>query len=378
MKLVAALSGGVDSSVMAGLLKEAGHEVLGITLKLAPDREGPADVRRCCSVDDAMDARRVAAILGIPFYVFNAQELFARTVVDAFAAAYRAGLTPIPCVTCNTELKFGHLLERAQALGATLATGHYVRKVAGPHGAELHRPADLDRDQTYFLHAIGKAALTATEFPLGDMTKAEVRSHAGRLGLPVVDKPDSQDICFVPQTGAASLVEQWDGKGRQEGAFVDSTGRQMGQHQGVHTLTVGQRKGLNIASTQRLYVLQVDSGTGQALVGPQEELNSGGLLARDVSWLLDPGELENVLGDVVDVQIRARHTPAVARVERLADRRVMVFFDQPQFAVAPGQSAVFYRGSRCLGGGVIEAPLSAADPSRRAGFHSGKHGSQAA
>jgi tRNA-specific 2-thiouridylase len=361
MKVVVALSGGVDSSVVAGLLKEQGHEVIGITLKLAPDREGPADARRCCSVDDAMDARSVCARFNIPFYVLNAQDLFAEKVVAPFAAAYRAGLTPIPCVVCNTELKFGHLVERARALGARLATGHYARKVDGPHGPELHRPADQDRDQTYFLHAIGRDALTAVEFPLGAMEKPVVREHAARLGLPtgISAKPDSQEICFVPDDGHAAFVEAWDKAGPRPGRLVDTSGKVVGQHPGIHALTVGQRKGLKVASPSRLYVLQLDATTGDAMVGPQEALMSMGLVARDASWLLEPEELRQVLSKPVQVQVRARHQAASARVELRADGTFRAWFEQPQFAIAPGQSAAVYQGTRCLGGGVIQAAENA-------------------
>lgn len=361
MRLVAALSGGVDSSVMAGLLKEAGHEVIGITLKLAPDAPGEtAATRRCCSVDDALDARTVSALLDIPFYVLDAQERFRRRVMDPFAAAYRAGLTPIPCVTCNSELKFGHLLERALALGGRLATGHYARKVEGPLGPELHRPADADRDQTYFLHAIGRDALAQTEFPLGDLLKADVRKHAERMGLPVSGKPDSQEICFVPNDGHAAFVERWDGQGARPGRFVDAaSGESLGQHRGVHAVTVGQRKGLGITSPKRLYVLQVDAGSGDVLLGNAEDLTVQGLVARDASWLVNPAEQEDLWRQPVQVQIRARHKPAMARLEPGPQAGTfLVFFEEPQNAVAPGQSAVVYQGSRCLGGGVIQGPAS--------------------
>ncbi|MBI5495692.1 MAG: tRNA 2-thiouridine(34) synthase MnmA [Deltaproteobacteria bacterium] len=357
MKYVAALSGGVDSSVVAGLLKEAGHDVLGIMLKLAPDRDGAPAARRCCSLDDALDARAVANRLGIPFYVVNAQEEFARHVVEPFVGAYREGRTPIPCVACNTHLKFGRLVQHARALGARLATGHYARVVHGPDGPQLHRPADRDRDQTYFLHAIGLEALGAVDFPLGELRKPAVRAHAARLGLPVVAKPDSQEICFVPDEGHGAFVELWDGKGATPGELVDPAGNLVGHHRGVHTLTVGQRKGLGVRTTDRLYVLQLDARDGRAWVGPETELLARGLVAQDARWLATDAELETLLAGPVQVQVRARHVAAEARVERMGSG-FRVAFQEPQRALAPGQSAVVYADTRCLGGGTIQAAWS--------------------
>ncbi|MEW5854503.1 MAG: tRNA 2-thiouridine(34) synthase MnmA [Myxococcota bacterium] len=358
MKVVAALSGGVDSSVAAGLLLEAGHEVLGMTLKLAPDRDGAPASQRCCSVDDAMDARAVCARLGIPFYVLNAQDLFAEKVIDTFASAYRAGLTPVPCLACNVDLKFGHLLQRARAMDARLATGHYARIVRGAHGPELHTPVDAEKDQTYFLYGIGLNALEYVDFPVGGMSKREVREHASRLGLPVFDKPDSQEICFVPDDGHARFVERWDGLGERPGRFVGTEGQVLGQHRGVHTLTVGQRKGLGIAAGSRLYVLSVDASSGDAVVGGPEHLEATGLVADDAVWLMAPAERQELGNWDVQVRIRARHTPAAARVEVLGDGTgFRVRFREPQRSIAPGQSAVVYRGTRCLGGGIIRGRL---------------------
>lgn len=360
MKVVAALSGGVDSSVAAALLHQAGHQVVGITLKLAPDapHQNPAS-RRCCSVDDSMDARSVCTALGIPFYVMDARQRFADQVIAPFVSAYRGGTTPIPCVACNQHLKFGHLLSRAKALESHLATGHYARNVPGPHGPELHRPVDTDRDQTYYLYSMGRDALDILEFPLGSLLKPDVRALADQMGLPVSHKPDSQEICFVPDAGHAAFVEKWDGQGARPGRLVDASGQQVGTHPGVHALTVGQRKGLRVTGKDRLYVLQLDAATGDARVGPEPDLWAAGLVADAANWLVHPNEMASLWNAPVWVQVRAHHSAAQARLEPMAQQpgAFRAVFDQPQRAVAPGQSAVVYRGTRCLGGGIIQTSM---------------------
>lgn len=354
-RVVVAMSGGVDSSVAAALVHEAGHEVVGLSMRLrdATPGEQVAAGGSCCSPDDLRDARAVCDTLGIPHFVVDYRDAFRKAVVEPFARAYLEGRTPNPCVLCNDHLKFAALLSRARALGADLlVTGHYARVVERPDGRlELHRAADRRKDQSYFLFGISAAALARTWFPLGDMDKDTVRDHARRLGLPVWDKRDSEDICFVPGGDYARVVEQVAGPDAipGPGPIVDEAGNVLGTHPGVHHFTVGQRKGLGVAAGERLYVLEVDGPRGVITVGGADRLLAGGLVASRCNWIDEPPPA----GARVEARIRYRHGGTPARVRAAADR-LHVAFERPQRAVAPGQAVVLYDGDRVLGGGWIE------------------------
>ena len=343
------MSGGVDSSVVAGLLAEAGHEVIGVTLQLYD--QGAAAKRKgaCCAGQDIHDARDVADRLGIAHYVVDREERFRRAVIQDFADSYAAGQTPIPCVRCNMSVKFTDLLELARDLGAeALATGHYVRRVDGPQGAELHRARDPARDQSWFLFATTPAQLAFTRFPLGDMPdKAAVRAQAVRLGLAVAEKPDSQDLCFVPDGRYADLVAKLRPDAAAPGEIVAADGRVLGTHDGVAGFTVGQGRGLGAASHDggaRQAVMHVDAARRRIVVGPR----SGGrttLTLRDMNWLVPPAEIR------CSVKLRARETPHGALVTPEGSGAIVVL-DSPALA-APGQACVMYDGDRMLGGGFI-------------------------
>ena len=350
MRIVAAMSGGVDSSVVAGLLAEAGHEVIGVTLQLYD--HGAASGRRgaCCAGRDIGDARDVADRLGIPHYVIDAEARFRQAVIQDFADSYAGGETPVPCVRCNQSVKFTDLLGLARDLGAeAMATGHYVRRVEGAAGPELHRARDPQRDQSWFLFATTADQLAFTRFPLGDMKdKGAVRAEAARLGLPVANKPDSQDICFVPSGSYSDLVARLRPDAAEPGDIVDRSGAVLGRHRGVAQYTVGQSKGLGEASVvagSRQAVLEVDAPGRRIVVGPRDAGRR--LLAlRDVNWLADEGE-----AFACEVKLRAREAPHPAVVRR-TERGAEVALDAPALA-APGQACVMYRESRVLGGGFI-------------------------
>jgi len=347
-RIVVAMSGGVDSSVAAALLVEAGFDAVGVTLHLAGESS------RCCSLADADDARRVAERLGIPFYVANETERFRDEVTLAFADAYLAGRTPLPCVTCNSRFKFHHLLARARVYGAAaVATGHYARIASDPATGrlELRRAVDAAKDQSYFLHELGQAQLAAARFPLGDLTKAQVRAHARRLGLATAEKPESQEICFVPDGDYAAVVEALrPGALPGEGEIVDGKGRLLGRHGGVHRFTVGQRRGLGISGEGRRYVTHIDAARNRIVVGDAEALGSRAARLPRVSWVAGEAPAAPIRADV---RVRYRHAGAPATVEPLEGGGARVVFDAPVAAVAPGQSAVFYAGDRVLGGGAI-------------------------
>jgi len=352
MRIVAAMSGGVDSSVVAGLLHEAGHEVVGVTLQLYD--HGAAVGRRgaCCAGQDIHDARDVADRLGIPHYVVDAQARFRSAVIGDFADSYAAGQTPVPCVRCNMSVKFTDLLGLARDLGAeAMATGHYVRRVEGADGPELHRAADPARDQSWFLFATTRDQLAFSRFPLGDMPgKDRVREHAARLGLAVAAKPDSQDICFVPSGSYADLVARLRPDAAETGEIVNRDGRVLGRHAGVARYTVGQSKALGTASFedgQRQSVLAVNAGRRRIVVGPRTA-GSDRVRLREVNWLVEPP----LVPLRCTVKLRAREAPHAATV-MVGDEGVMVRLDAPTLA-APGQACVFYDGERLLGGGFIE------------------------
>ena len=354
MRIVAAMSGGVDSSVAASLLAEAGHEVIGLSMQLYDQRESPEAFGSCCSLDDLYDARRVASTIGIPHYIVNFEEEFQATVVDNFVREYAAGRTPIPCVHCNSGLKFQTLLERAAGLGAAaVATGHYARVTFDEDSRRyrLLRGADADKDQSYFLFSLTQEQLAHAIFPVGHLTKPEVRAHAERLGLSVAAKPDSHEICFVPDGDAGGFVERRLGEGDHAGDIVDTTGRVLGRHRGIHRLTVGQRKGLGLAEGKPMYVLRLEPAESRVVVGPREELGSLRLSASSVNWIA--GEPPSAPRRVT-ARIRHRHKDAPAIVTAERDGNAFLVFDEPQIAVTPGQAVVFYDGEEVIGGGWIE------------------------
>jgi tRNA-specific 2-thiouridylase len=347
MRVVVAMSGGVDSSAAAVLMQEAGHEVLGITLRVWSYGDA-ARCGSCCSPEDIDDARSVADALGIPFYVADAEELFRERVVQPFVDGYLQGKTPIPCVACNEDVKFGFLLKRARALGAKLATGHYAR--IGDDGGRLSllRAKDVTKDQSYFLFTLGQAALRDVVFPVGELSKAEVRAVAERRGLPTSHKPESMEICFVPDGDYAGFVERVAGP-QPHGEVVNADGESLGEHAGIHRFTVGQRRGLGIAASEPLYVERIDATRNQLVVGP------GRALERDRFTVLRPAWVgaRPAPDETVQVRIRHRHAGAPARVSPLDAGRVSVELLEPVRAVTPGQAAVFYRDSEVLGGGWI-------------------------
>jgi tRNA-specific 2-thiouridylase len=364
--IAVAMSGGVDSSTVAAVLRAEGHNVIGLTMQLWNQRrlaghEGmPESVQgRCCSIDDVYDARRVAETLGIPYYVVNHEERFERDVVRPFVEEYLAGRTPIPCSLCNNHLKFDELLIVARQIGADrIATGHYAQVVFDEQRARwlLKRPADKSKDQTYFLFGLTQEQLSRTLFPLGGMTKPEVRELARRHNLVIAEKPDSQEICFVPGGDykrflEAYLEEQGNGPTEIAGEMVTTGGKVIGEHSGVHNFTVGQRKGLGVATGSPLYVIQINNDTRQVVVGKDEELYSCTLLARRVN-LISTADLREPMR--VAVKIRHKHQPAPAVIEAAGPDEVLISFDDPQRAITPGQAAVFYDGDTVVGGGWIE------------------------
>jgi tRNA-specific 2-thiouridylase len=356
MRVVVAMSGGVDSSVVAGLLSEQGHEVIGVTLQLYD--HGAAAKRRgaCCAGEDIHDARRVADRLGIAHYVIDAEARFRATVMEDFAAGYAAGETPVPCIRCNQSLKFGDLIAMARDLGAeAMATGHYVRQVAGPGGPELHRAVDAARDQSWFLFATTRDQLAFSRFPLGDMPdKAAVRAEAARLGLPVAVKPDSQDICFVPEGRYTDIVQKLRPEAMAPGEIVDAEGRVIGRHEGVARYTVGQAKRLGLprsAGEAAPVVTRLDPARRRVTIGPRSA-GVRDVRLREVNWLADaPPE-----GWRVSVKLRARAELQGALVRPLAGNAAEVLLDEAALP-APGQACVFYRGDQVLGGGFIERPV---------------------
>ena len=350
-RIVVAMSGGVDSSATAALLKEQGWEVVGVTLRLYDSGATASGAKTCCAGRDIQDARRVADTLGIAHYVVDEVETFRRDVMTPFADSYIHGETPIPCVACNSTVKFRDLLGFARSLGAAaLATGHYARREQGAGGARLLRGVDPARDQSYFLFATTREQLAFLRFPLGGMaSKAETRAIAGRHGLGVADKPDSQDICFVPGGDYARVVERLRPGAAEPGEVVDLDGRTLGRHAGIVHYTIGQRRGLNLGGGDALYVLRLEPETRRVIVGPRAALGRQRLAVRDVNWLGDgvPGEVR------ASVKIRSTRPPAPATIMIRSNGHAEVALDAPEEAVAPGQACVFYDGDRVLGGGWI-------------------------
>ncbi len=348
MRVVVAMSGGVDSSAAAALLKEQGHEVLGITLRVW-SYESKAQCGSCCSPEDIDDARAVADALEIPFYVANVEELFKDRVVTPFVQNYLNGRTPIPCVACNQDVKFGFLLKRARALGAKLATGHYARIEHDEAGHyRLCRGADDKKDQSYFLFTLGQAELADLVFPVGDMNKAQVREVAERYKLPTTHKPESMEICFVPDGNYARFVEKVAGP-QPKGEIVDAQGAVLGQHDGVHKFTIGQRKGLNVTGPEPRYVQRIDADSRRVVVGGVNEVERAQFSLLRPHWVAGEAPLDVP----VEVKIRHRHEAASGRLLRDEKGTIEVRLDSPARAVTPGQAAVVYQGSRVLGGGWI-------------------------
>ena len=357
-RVVVAMSGGVDSSVVAALYAEAGYDVVGVTLQLYDHGAALAKKGACCAGRDIHDARRVAETLGFPHYVLDYESRFRESVMDDFADQYLAGATPIPCVRCNQRVKFRDLMETARDLEADcLATGHYVRRIEGPHGAELHRAADPARDQSYFLFATTPPQLDFLRFPLGGIpTKAETRALAARFGLGVADKPDSQDICFVPNGNYAAVIEKLRPGAAEPGDIVDLDGRVLGTHRGVIHYTVGQRRGLGIGGGAPLHVIRLDADRRHVVVGPREALAVRRVPVAEVNWLGDePFTAAPAEGWEVLVKVRSTRPPVAARVEPSTSGGATVVLHDAEEGVAPGQACVFYdpEGSRVLGGGWI-------------------------
>ena len=360
------MSGGVDSSAAAALLKEQGHDLVGFTMQLwnqrrgiSVDENGDPLPSRCCSLDDVYDARRVAEELGFPFYVLNLEREFERDVVQPFINSYLSGETPIPCVSCNSRLKFASLDQLAESLGCNkVATGHYARVEydEAANRYRLLRARNLDKDQSYFLWELTQQQLERALFPLGEMAKAEVRQVARDHSLAIAEKAESQEICFVPDGNYSGFIDRYlEAESKEDrlpgaGEIVDSTGEVVGHHSGIHRYTIGQRRGIGIASAQPLYVIGIDVDRNRVVVGNQDELLRREFTAAGVNWIAFEPPTESVRAEV---RVRYRHTPAQATIAPLASGRVRVVFDEPQRAITPGQATVFYRGDEVLGGGWI-------------------------
>ena len=368
-RVVVAMSGGVDSSVVAALLKEQGYDVIGVTMQLYDQGEGERRPGSCCAGQDIHDAREVAARLGIPHYVLDYESRFRTKVIDAFAQSYAEGETPIPCVTCNQQIKFVDLFDMARDLGAdVLATGHYIASRTDGAGRALYRAQDADRDQSYFLFATTREQLQLLRFPLGEMSKPAVREHARRFGLEVAEKPDSQDICFVPTGRYSDIVERLAPSAAEPGDIVHVDGRVLGRHNGVMNYTIGQRRGLGLGAAgavagEPLFVVKIDAAHARVTVGPRAALATKRIVLRDVNWI-GPGNFADVAAAGAEIAVRVRSTrPPAPATLGLNGGEVFVEFVDDESGVAPGQACVFYDNAgpraRILGGGFIKSGESA-------------------
>jgi tRNA-specific 2-thiouridylase len=355
-RVVVGMSGGVDSSVAAALLVEAGHDVVGVTMRVwaSPDAAEPGSrFGACCGSEAVDDARRVATTLGIPYYLLNMADEFDRAVIGPFTDSYRRGRTPVPCIACNVDLKFGSLLARARAWEAAgVATGHYARVTRAADGRwELRRARDRRKDQSDFLWPLSQSQLAAARFPVGELSKDDVRQHARRLGLATADKPESQEICFVPDGDYRAYLRTRDPGVFRPGAIVDLEGRRLGGHAGVAGFTIGQRKGLGLSGGRARYVVDLDAETSRVVVGDAADLERGDLEVGRANFIAGGPPVGPLR---VTARIRHNHEPAAATIHVLGNGRARVVFDTPQRAVTPGQSCVWYQGDEVIGGGVIE------------------------
>jgi len=362
-RVVAAMSGGVDSTVAAALLARAGYDVVGVTLQLYDHGAAIQKKGACCAGQDIHDARNAADAIGIPHYVLDYESRFRDQVIEDFADAYLRGETPVPCIRCNQTVKFRDLLDVAKDLDATaMATGHYVRREMGAAGPQLHRAADPARDQSYFLFATTADQLAYLRFPLGGMPKPEVRRAAAELGLAIAEKPDSQDICFVPEGRYTTVIDRIRPQGAVPGEIVHLDGRVLGRHEGVTRYTIGQRRGLNVAVGDPLYVVKIDAEAKQVIVGPREALLTSGIILKEINWLGNHLNVDDAASEALAVLARVRSTaePVAARLSRQG-LDIAVMFDVPEHGVSPGQACVLYdpeHPDRLLGGGFIDRTLS--------------------